>query len=127
MRRSQEPRNFIRRWSPAARTGKQKNTMKTQLFERYAEIKTKIKEYEAAADIMSEQILEEMQDSGTKSLPLSCGVFTVASVKRYTYSDKVQTMEENVKIAKEKEKTKGIAKVVTEKSLRYAAKEKKES
>lgn len=96
--------------------------MKEQQLKKYAEIKEQIKLLEEQAKVLNDAIVDEMLGSDMTKATFEFGTFTICSKKSYTYSPKIKTMEENLKIAKNKEVEQGKAKVKESKYLLYSNK-----
>jgi len=75
----------------------------------YAEIRAQIKDLEEKENGLKEVILLGLEDAEEGKIETSFGKFIRAVRKSYTYSPKVTTLEEKVKLAKIKEVEKGTA------------------
>lgn len=78
------------------------------IYERYTEIKKTKKLLEEEERALADQIIEKLDDKER----FSFGTFTKATKRSYKYSDKVNTLKEEVKMAEIDEREQGIAKVV---------------
>lgn len=85
-------------------------TAKT-LFAKYAEIKLQLAELAKQEEAVKSAILAEFKTNALDKVETDFGKFTLARRESYSYSDKVTTMEEKVKLLKHKEQEKGIATV----------------
>lgn len=84
-------------------------------YKEYAAIMAKISDLEKERDELKGVLIEKLKDEPENKKKFDWGNFTLAFRKNWSYSDKVKAMEEKVKIAKDKEQKKGIAKAtVTE-------------
>lgn len=79
-------------------------------LKKYATLRAKIEVLQNEESELKAQILEDLQKQKLDKVVSDYGKFTVASRKSYKYSQKVIDLEEKVKIAKDKEVLKGIAK-----------------
>ena len=77
-------------------------------YKEYADVKLQIKYLEAKEAILKNEILKE----DFVSVTYEYGKFTKSFTKTYKYSDKIKTLEEKVKLAKDREQKKGIAKAI---------------
>lgn len=80
-----------------------------ELYKKYATLQDKIKELESERDEMKEEILKDMKKNKTVKEQKEYGTFTVCNKSSWTYSDKIKSQEEKIKIAKFKEQEQGIA------------------
>ena len=83
--------------------------MNTELFKQYRDVKMKISSLEDEAKVLNSAILGELQKAGKDKEEFDFGKFSVATRNNYKYTEKVEEMEEKVKLAKLKEVEKGIA------------------
>lgn len=84
-------------------------TIPSALFEKYAEIKERIKELEESAKETSERILSVMRDEDADKVELEVGTFTRARRRNWTFTDAVKELEKAVSIRKDSEKASGYA------------------
>lgn len=78
------------------------------IYERYAEIKRTKKILEEEEKELAKEIIEKIDDKER----FTFGTFTKATKRSYKYSDKVNSLKEEVKMAEIDEREQGIAKVV---------------
>lgn len=95
--------------------------MKNELLEKYISVKEAIAKLQEEEKMLKTSIVDDMKQNSLNTFTNDLGKFTVASRTNYTYSDKVKSMEEKVKIAKHKEVEKGIAKESITEYLVYTA------
>lgn len=89
------------------------------LYEEYALLKAKMTELENQEDALRVKILEQMVENGLEKMETSMGSFKKATLKRWTYSDKVTELNEEFKAQKAKEESNGDATFVEQPSLRF--------
>jgi hypothetical protein len=65
------------------------------------------------------QILEEMLEKGEEKVETSMGSFKKATLKKWTYTDRVAELNEEFKAQKAKEESNGDATFVEQPSLRF--------
>ena len=65
------------------------------------------------------QILEEMVEKGEEKIETAMGSFKKATLKKWTYTDKVAELEEDFKAQKALEQSTGDATYTEQASLRY--------
>ena len=92
--------------------------MNEQIFDEYAVLDAQIKLLTSQKDKLKVKILEDLE-SEEKTVNLAVGKFTVASVKSWTYTDKVAELEEEFKAQKAKEQSTGEATYEEKPSLRF--------
>lgn len=83
--------------------------MKT-IYAQLATVQAQKAVLEAQEKALKLEILTDMEEKGESTMTNEYGKFTVSHRTSYTYSEKVQELEEKVKVAKVKEVQKGIAK-----------------
>jgi len=93
--------------------------MNEQIFDEYAVLDAQIKLLTSQKDKLKVKILEDLAESEEKTVNLAVGKFTVASVKTWTYTDKVAELEEEFKAQKAKEQSTGEATYEEKPSLRF--------
>jgi regulator of sigma D len=93
--------------------------METGKFKEYADIKTQIRFLEERESIIKEAIMAELQGAKMDKAETVWGKFTIGTKKNYTYTDKVKSLEDKVKIAKMEEVEKGVAEVQETKYLLF--------
>lgn len=91
------------------------------MYEEYAIIDSKIKALEKVQAEMRTKILEEMVANEQKKVETPVGSFSVSNRKTWTYTKKVEEMEEKFKALKAKEESTGDATFVETPSLRFNA------
>ena len=89
------------------------------LYEQYALLKSKMAELDIQEAGLRTQILEEMVDKGEEKVETAMGSFKKATLKKWTYTDKVAELEEEFKAQKAKEQSTGDATFVEQPSLRF--------
>ena len=89
------------------------------LYESYALLKAKMVELENEEDKLRTQILEEMVEKGEEKVETAMGSFKKATLKKWTYTDKVAELEEDFKARKALEQSTGDATFVEQPSLRF--------
>lgn len=89
------------------------------LFTQYALLKAKMAELENKEDELRTKILEEMVEKGEEKIETAMGSFKKATLKKWTYTDKVAELEEEFKAQKAKEQSTGEATFVEQSSLRF--------
>lgn len=96
--------------------------MSNEIFGEYVKIQKKIDELDAIKVALREKILKEVSKNPEKKEVTEWGNFTVAATTKWEYSEAVKKLEDKVKISKEKEQKKGIAKASVSESLRFIPK-----
>jgi len=96
--------------------------MNTEILREYATLKQKIAEFLEAEGIMKVAVMAELEKAGKTKETTDFGTFSKATRKNYSYSPKIETLEEKVKLAKLKEVEKGLAKVKETNYLIYKPK-----
>ncbi len=89
------------------------------IFEEYALLKAKIAELENQEDALRVKILEQMVENGLEKMETAMGSFKKATLKKWTYTDKVTELNEEYKAEKAKEESNGDATFVEQPSLRF--------
>ena len=89
------------------------------LYEEYALVKAKMTELENQEDALRIKILEQMVEEGQKKVETAMGSFKKATLKKWTYTDKVAELEEDFKARKALEQSTGDATFVEQPSLRF--------
>ena len=95
--------------------------MKEKMYDEYAVLNAQIKLLTAQKDKLKVEILQELVASEEKTVSFSVGKFTVASVKTWTYTDKVAELEEEFKAQKATEQSTGDATFEEKPSLRFSS------
>ena len=84
----------------------------------FVALESQFRELEARRDEIRKKIVSELQSEGIKKVQdPTLGTFTVSHKVTYSFSPAVTKLEEKVKIAKQKEKDKGIAEIETDTSF----------
>jgi hypothetical protein len=83
--------------------------MKENLYDEYFILVEKEKEITLLKDKMREAILIDMSKRKVDKEVHALGSFTIAKLKRWTYSEKVKTLEQKYKASKAKEESTGVA------------------
>jgi hypothetical protein len=89
------------------------------IFEEYALLKAKMTELENQEDALRVKILEQMVENGLEKMETAMGSFKKATLKKWTYTDKVAELEEDFKARKALEQSTGDATFTEQPSLRY--------
>lgn len=79
-------------------------------YKQYATLMADIAVLEEKKDMLKEVLLENLRKEPEGKKETGYGKFTLANRKNWIYTEKVKGMEEKVKIAKDKEQKKGLAK-----------------
>lgn len=97
--------------------------MKTpgDLFEKYAILDAEEKELKSRKESLRVDILKAMAQENIESATSSFGKFTISKLKKWTYTEKVQELEEKYKARKAKEESTGEAEYEEVESLRFTA------
>lgn len=85
------------------------NKMNKEIFERYAEIKNKIKSLTGEAKEIEKEVSVEMEKEDMKSLQSPIGTFSVVVRKSWIYSPAVGLLELDLKKRKKDEEESGDA------------------
>lgn len=94
--------------------------MDQTLQAQYVAVETSLKELELQKEMLRTKILHQMMDSKVDKIESEVfGTFSIARRSSWTYSDKVNDMDDKLKIAKIREQTKGTAIEKVSESLRY--------
>jgi len=93
--------------------------MSEKLYEEYAVLDAQIKQLNNKKDELKVQILEEMTTNEQKNVETSVGKFSIATIKSWTYTDKVADLEEKFKAQKATEQSTGDATCEEKPSLRF--------
>lgn len=89
------------------------------IYEEYALIESKLAELESQKEGLRTKILEKMIEDGQEKVETSIGSFKKATLKKWSYSDKVAELEEEFRAQKAKEQSTGEATFVEQPSLRF--------
>ena len=93
--------------------------MQNQNHEEYAVIDAKIRALTAQKDSLRVRILEDMIENKEKAIDTSVGRFSVTKLKTWTYTTKVEKLEEDYKALKATEQSTGDATFEEKESLRF--------
>lgn len=94
--------------------------MDQALLAKYVALESSLKKLEEEKESLRSQILLEMQNHSLEKMESEYfGTFSIAKRTTWKYSDKVNIMEEKLKIAKVKEQDREIATPIISESLRY--------
>lgn len=93
--------------------------MQNQNHEEYAVIDAKIRALTAQKDELRIRILEDMIENKEKAIDTSVGRFSVTKLKTWTYTSKVEKLEEDYKALKATEQSTGDATFEEKESLRF--------
>lgn len=93
--------------------------MNTELFKRYADIRSKISALEEEEALLKAGILSEMQKSQADNVTTDFGKFIIGVRKTYKYTDKVNKIAERLKLEQIKEQEKGLAQIKETTYLTY--------
>ena len=93
--------------------------MDNKLYEKYAVLDSQIKDLLKRKDELKSEILQEMLDTDAKAVDSAFGRFTVATLKTWTYTSKVEKLEEEYKNLKATEQSTGDATFEEKESLRF--------
>jgi nucleoid DNA-binding protein len=89
------------------------------LFVKYAEIKTKIKELEEEAKMIAPTIMEMIDSTEEGRIESDFGKFSVMSRKSYKYSEPTVALANELKRRQEEEVATGEAKFTESRSVRF--------
>jgi len=90
-----------------------------ELLQKYAELRAQMSALQDQESLLKMRILQDLEKRGVKTEKTIFGSFTVGEKKNYTYSKKIQSMEENLKLAQFKEREQGKVKIKITKYLTY--------
>ncbi len=93
--------------------------MQKELLSEYVVLEAKFKALEDEKRALREKILVNLKENDLTKVDSEYGSFTVCTKTSWKYSEKVKTLEEKVKIAKDKEQKKGIAESSTSEYLLF--------
>ena len=93
--------------------------MDNKLYEKYAVLDSQIKDLLKRKDELKSEILQDMVDTDAKAIDSAFGRFTVANLKTWTYTGKVEKLEEEYKNLKATEQSTGDATFEEKPSLRF--------
>lgn len=81
------------------------------LFKQYADLQGQISTLEDMKEMLRAEIMVAMDKEVVDKAITEYGSFTIANKTTYTYSSKIKTLEDKVKVAKAKEVNDGTAAV----------------
>jgi hypothetical protein len=93
--------------------------MQKELLGSYAILEEKLKLLEQEKQDLRIRILEDLKKNNLDKIESGFGSFTVAKKTSWRYSDKISSLEDKVKIAKDKEQKKGIAESIISEYLLF--------
>lgn len=82
-----------------------------ETLSRYYDLEITFRRLEIEKQLLRDKIVTDLKKNKLDKVESDFGSFTVCEKKNWKYSGKVKSMEDKVKIAKDKEQKKGIAKV----------------
>lgn len=85
--------------------------MDIELLKDYASLKRQMAALEEQEKVLKVAVMAELEKNKLDKAETEFGRFSLATRKNYSYSGKVEEMEEKVKLAKLKEVEKGVARV----------------
>lgn len=97
--------------------------MQKELLSKYVKLEEKFKSLEEEKKLLREEIVEDFKKNKLEKVESDWGSFTICEKKSWKYSDKIKSLEDKVKIAKDKEQKKGIAEMSTSEYLLFKSKE----
>lgn len=97
--------------------------MKNKIYHDFAEVKAQIKFLEEQESLLKAQIIKDLHKRKVDKLEGEFGTFTICNKKKYTYSKKLQKLEEDLKIKKYEEQEKGVAKVEVSEYIKFETNE----
>ncbi len=95
--------------------------MNNNLYEEYAAVQAEIDALELKKSQLRPFIMQRMIDEGLEKVEFALGKFSVNPLKKWTYSEKVIEMTDELKAQKAKEESTGEATFEETPSLRYTA------
>lgn len=75
----------------------------------YAAVKKQIRDLEEQESLLKEKIIGDMVETGQSKVETVWGKFSLGTRTTYRYSDKIDAMNNKLKIAKVEEEERGIA------------------
>jgi hypothetical protein len=91
----------------------------TKVYEEYAVLTAQIKALTDKKTELNIQILKDLVEQNIDDLTTSVGKFTIAKLKTWHYTDKVEKLEEEYKALKASEESTGDATFEEKPSLRF--------
>ncbi len=95
--------------------------MVSNLYGEYAKLDAEIKALELKKEQLRPHIVKMMVDQGVEKLDTGLGKFSVTMLKKWSYSEKVEEMADQLKAQKAKEESTGEASYEETPSLRFTA------
>ena len=84
-------------------------------LQEYANLVNKIKALEESRDLLKQSIIDDFTKNKIEKLETSFGNFSIGCRKTYTFTESIKKMEDKLKIAKNKEIEKEIARATESK------------
>lgn len=94
-----------------------------ELLKKYATLELSFKALTEQKEALREEILESFKKQGLEKVNSEFGYFTICKKASWKYSDKIKSLEDKVKIEKDKEQKKHIATVSISEYLLYKTNE----
>jgi hypothetical protein len=91
-----------------------------ELMREVAEVATRRKALEAQEKELKDQLLVAMRKAKTMREKTEYGSFTIKPYTRYEYSEEVVSLEESLKIKKQDEVERGVAKAIVTESVAFS-------
>jgi len=91
------------------------------IYEEYALLEIKEKEFKLKKDQLRTVILKGMVESGETKKETAMGSFSVSKLKKWSYPEHVNELEENFKVAKAKAESSNEATFTEKESLRFTS------
>jgi len=88
-------------------------------YEEYALLDAQEKTLKSKKEEVRAKIVEEMVANGEESVPTPVGKFTIAKLKKWTYTEEVDRLKEELDARKAQEESEEIATYEESPSLRY--------
>lgn len=89
------------------------------LYDEYAVLDAQIKNLENKKDELRGLILKDMVESEQEKIETSVGSFSITRLKKWTYTDKVEELNQKYKARKALEESTGEATYTEQESLRF--------
>lgn len=93
--------------------------MNKEVLKEYAELKVQEKQIKLRIDELNPLIKADLVAQGLDKLPTNLGNFNIKRAKKWTYSEAVKKMEENLKLLKTEEEADGTATFVEVEQLEF--------
>lgn len=93
--------------------------MSNKAFKRYAEIKAQMKVLEEEGKKISESLVADLVEAGTKQIKNTFGTFSLIERKVWTYSNHVKKLKERLQYQESLEQLNKVATFTTNKSIMY--------